>query len=222
MIYRIGALIGVVGLVLILNHLFPDALGSEDAQMHVLRAALVLTLCAGALVHYRHRLSEGLLHAAAWVGIGAALVLGYSFRDEIAARLHGELLPSALKATGDGNYAVAASDDGHFYLMAEVNGMPVRFMVDTGASDIILPRGVAERLGIALDDLRYIQVFNTANGTTRAASIVLPQLTIGPSSYDDVNAFVSEGGLDTPLLGMSFLRRLRSFRAEGDKLVLSF
>ena len=212
-----------VGVMIVgLTRVFPDVLGSSDSKAHLLYLVMLLVACSGALVHYRGRLHAGLRDAGIWLGLGALLVLGYSFRDEFGARLHRELVPSALIQSEDGNYAVRASADGHYYLSAQVNDTPVRFMVDTGASGVVLPKALARKLGIPLDDLEFVHPFSTANGMALHARVILDRLTLGPKTFDDVEAFVSANGLDTPLLGISILKRLRAFRFEGQEMILTF
>ncbi|HQR12314.1 MAG TPA: TIGR02281 family clan AA aspartic protease [Casimicrobiaceae bacterium] len=109
---------------------------------------------------------------------------------------------------------------GHFTADARVNGTPVRFVVDTGATLISLPEAEARRLSL---DYRKGQkaLMGTANGTVGGYMVRLDTVSIGNLTVHGVDAVVIEGkGLGTPLLGMSFLNRL-NMKREGDLLTLT-
>ena len=112
------------------------------------------------------------------------------------------------------------SRNNHYYVIAEVEGVNVRFLVDTGATSVVLSIDDAERIGLDTGNLTYSQVFNTANGQTRAAPVVLEDITIGQLSVDNVQASVNESDMGISLLGMTFLRKLDGYQVEDGKLVL--
>jgi aspartyl protease family protein len=109
---------------------------------------------------------------------------------------------------------------GHFLIEARVNGVPVDFLVDTGASDIVLTLADAERLGLQPETLRFTQRFATANGEVRGAPVVLREIRIGQFSLFDMPASVNEAPLRVSLLGMSFLERLHGYGVEDGRLIL--
>ena len=109
---------------------------------------------------------------------------------------------------------------GHYFLTAEIGGADIDFLVDTGASLIALSYEDAERIGLDPDNLEYNGVVQTANGTTRVAPITLDTVRVGQLEVDRVEAIVSKASMGTSLLGMSFLRRLESYRVEDGNLVL--
>lgn len=116
--------------------------------------------------------------------------------------------------------AIAKGRDGHYWAEAEVNGRQVRFLVDTGASAVALTLNDARRLGIQTDQLDYSQTVLTAAGQTRAAAVQLGAVSIAGARVEDVDALVIAEGLDTSLLGMSYLGRLSRFEATPTTLVL--
>lgn len=124
-------------------------------------------------------------------------------------------------ATSPGGRVVLTADGrGHFSATGMVNGLPVRFMVDTGASLVSLPRSVARKAGVSLTEATPV-VINTANGQARAQRVVINSLKLGGISVNLVEALVVEDtALSQPLLGMSFLNRTNMLR-EGDTLVLT-
>ena len=94
-------------------------------------------------------------------------------------------------------------------------------LVDTGASTVVLKPADAARAGIDTRSLGYTAAVQTANGTTYAAPVRLRSITIGPIELRDVEALVAKpGSINENLLGMSFLRRLRSYEFSKDFLTL--
>ena len=116
---------------------------------------------------------------------------------------------------------IARSADGHYWAIAEVDGAPVRFLVDTGASTVALTPGDAQRLGLDTAALRYDQPVFTAAGKERAAAVTLSHVTIAGVRVDGVKAMVMKEGLAASLLGMSYLGRLSRIEATPKALVLS-
>jgi aspartyl protease family protein len=116
------------------------------------------------------------------------------------------------ETTGRSAY-LRKEDDGHFWTTAYVDGVPVRFMVDTGASVIALTKRDALRIGLNLSDMPRSVEMSTANGRVRVASTVLDEVVIDRVKAKDVTAVVIEDGLETSLLGMSFLNQMREWKA---------
>ncbi|HEY2752984.1 TIGR02281 family clan AA aspartic protease [Phenylobacterium sp.] len=115
---------------------------------------------------------------------------------------------------------VRKSADGQYWAHGEVNGADVRFLVDTGASAVALTPEDARKLGFDLSSLNFGYRVVTAGGSTRAAAVKLASVTVAGARLDDVDALVIEKGLDTSLLGMSYLGRLASFQATRQALIL--
>ena len=122
-------------------------------------------------------------------------------------------------AGGQGKVTLAADPRGHFYIDGAVNRVPVRFMVDTGATMVSLPQGDADRLGI---DYRSGQrgKTRTANGLASVYLVKLDSIRIGNIELHNIDGLVVEGrGLDQALLGMSFLNRV-SMQRDGETMTL--
>jgi clan AA aspartic protease (TIGR02281 family) len=117
-------------------------------------------------------------------------------------------------------YVVQAGPNGHFVVDAVVNGSPVTFLVDTGASDIVLTQADARRLGFVPGSLDFSEKYQTANGAVRGAPVRLRELRIGGFSLYNLKASVNEGPLPVSLLGMSFLEQLRGYQVEDGRLIL--
>ena len=116
--------------------------------------------------------------------------------------------------------AIQKASDGHFWAQGRVNGQPVRFLVDTGATAVALTQADAAKLGFSPKDLKYALTVTTAAGQSRAASVTLTSVTVGGARVADVSALVVEDGLDTSLLGMTYLGRLSRFEATQKALTL--
>lgn len=116
--------------------------------------------------------------------------------------------------------AIAKASDGHYWAEADVEGRRVRFLVDTGASAVALTTEDARRLGLDPMRLDYGHTVMTASGQARAAAVKLASVSVAGARVDDVDAFVIEEGLETSLLGMSYLGRLSRFEATRSSLIL--
>ena len=112
---------------------------------------------------------------------------------------------------------IQANSLGHFMVDSEVNGQPIRFLVDTGATKVALAAEDAERLGLSLDRLQYNEVYKTANGEVHAAPVTLRQIRIGQFVLRDVEAIVTDSPMNVSLLGMSYLGRLQSYEVRDNK-----
>lgn len=115
---------------------------------------------------------------------------------------------------------VSKAADGHFWAQADVNGRWVKFLVDTGASAVALTAADAQRLGIDVADLDYVRPVFTASGQTQAAEVTLDHVTVAGARVEEVKALVVREGLQSSLLGMSYLGRLSRFEATRTALIL--
>jgi len=118
------------------------------------------------------------------------------------------------------DHVVEAGAHGHFVIDAVVNGVPISFLVDTGASDVVLNLDDAEALGFAPRRLDFSLRYHTANGVVRAAPVNLREVRIGQFSLYEVDAAVNEVPIGISLLGMSFLERLAGYRVDDGRLAL--
>lgn len=216
--------LGLVGLVLFLNAQFPGAVQDQDSRMRLVYSLVLLAVIGGSVaLGWRERAGVALKQAMAWVALTLVLVVGYSYRDAfepIVARTAQELVPTRPVEESYGVVSLSSDRSGHFNADAAVNGTHVRFLVDTGASDVALSRFDAKRVGIDTDSLRYTIPYNTANGVAYGARVRLDRVSIGSIELENVAASVASEGLDRSLLGMSFLGRLSQMEVSGDRLIL--
>lgn len=128
--------------------------------------------------------------------------------------------PTASYDSGGLEYIIEAGSHGHFLVEAYINGTPIDFLVDTGATEVVLNMRDAAKLGFRPGNLNFTQRFRSANGIVRAAPVTLRELRIGQLQLFDLRASVNEAPLDISLLGMSFLKRLRSYEVANGRLIL--
>ena len=181
----------------------------EDLSADNIASLLFLSLwgvllVAGFLVHRRLSFNKMLQQAAIWVFIFIGAIAAVGLWEDIKGDV---LMRQTVDLNADGSSIITAQRqmDGHYYLTLVINDVPVRFVVDTGASQMVLTREDADRIGLDLNTLAFLGRANTANGTVRTAPVRLADVALGPVRDNNVRALVNEGEMDTSLLGMSYL-----------------
>ncbi|PJN94501.1 TIGR02281 family clan AA aspartic protease [Amaricoccus sp. HAR-UPW-R2A-40] len=144
-------------------------------------------------------------------------IIAYSYRDTI----RGALFPATAVRMEGGGVELRRGADGHFQATLEVNGVPIRFIVDTGATEIVLARADAAKAGIDLDALVFSGRAMTANGPVPTARIRLDSVTLGDVTAQNLPASVTAGALQTSLLGMTYLNRFERIEISGDRMRLT-
>jgi aspartyl protease family protein len=145
-----------------------------------------------------------------------------SLAPRLVARLADPPAAAPPSPTGWNRITVPVGPGGHFYLEARVDGEPIRFVVDTGASAVVLDPEDARRIGLGPERLRFTERFRTANGLVRVAPVTLRELRIGQLAMPYLPAVVNEAPIGVSLLGTSFLARLAAWRVEGGRLHLEW
>lgn len=198
-------------------------LTNPDWQNFVYLALILVVLVSSIFSRRNLEFTKILKYSAIWAGIGFAVIALYAYRFEFAdfkARIAGEINPSRAQVNKDGEMVINLASDGHFYLDSKINSVPVRFMIDTGASDVVLSLSEAKRVGIDVTKLHFNKAYQTANGTSFGATILLDEFEIAGVKFYDVSASVNSAPMGTSLLGMSFLRRFKKYEFYQDRLVL--
>ena len=108
--------------------------------------------------------------------------------------------------------------DGHFYADVRVNGATIRFLIDSGASAVVLTRADAQAAGIAAGPGDFTAMATGAGGEVRLKPIVIDRVALGPVSADRVDGAVAESGLPVSLLGQTFLQRVSHVEIAGDEM----
>ena len=163
------------------------------------------------IVQNRNSLGKVAQQALLWGLIFMGVIAGIGMWDHIKQTV----LPRQSVELANGRIVAPLAADGHYYLSAEVNGVPIRFVVDTGATDLV------ERAGYDLDKISFHGSARTANGIIRTAPIRLDSIDIGGIRDENVRAVVNGGELDSSLLGMSYLSRFGTVTFADGKLILT-
>ncbi|MCH8168538.1 MAG: TIGR02281 family clan AA aspartic protease, partial [Proteobacteria bacterium] len=127
--------------------MLPD---DPDAQARLFYLALLgMALAGGVFYNYRDRLGTAAQHAAIWVLIFLGVTIAYGFKDQLSSQLY----PGTARPVDERTIELRRADDGHFYARVRVNDAEIRFMVDTGATNLVLSQQDARRIGLAMDNL---------------------------------------------------------------------
>ncbi len=193
----------------------PQITGEQTASL------LYLVLLGSVLLGYfflshRQSLGQGVRQAGLWALIFLGVIVGYGLWSD----LQGTVMPQQSVFTEEGRVSVPRSPDGHYRIVLEVNGTPVRFVVDTGASDIVLSADDARRVGIDPAELAFVGVARTANGRVSTARVWLDEVRLGGLADRRVPAVVNRGEMPGSLLGMAYLDRFAEVRIGGGELTL--
>ncbi len=166
-------------------------------------------------------------------GLGIGLALGFSHKDKLydvlgltSQATQSEAAPQprtkpVTKVRQGSVVSIPKSQrDGQFWTDARVNSGHVRFLVDTGASAVALTLNDAKKAGIRTRDLQYNVPISTAGGRNMAAYVDLRSISIGAITLRNVRALVVPEGLNTSLLGMTYLGQLQKVEATPNALLL--
>lgn len=186
-----------------------------DPARLVFLLLLVFALGGFLVIEMRRDAGSTLRAVLAWVLIFVAAIAAVGLWEDIRR----DVLPRQAVVSPT-RIEVPIGPDGHFHLTAELNGVPVRFVVDTGASSMALRPRDAERVGIDLDRLVFAGQARTANGLVPTATVRLDSVAIGDIVDRNVPAIVIRGEVDRSLLGMDYLSRFARVGFEGGTMVL--
>jgi aspartyl protease family protein len=125
-------------------------------------------------------------------------------------------------ANASGNVATLYSDArGHFLADVQIGGVPIKVLVDTGATLVALSAEDANKIGVRSSPSDRKARFNTANGIVTASLVRLPEIRLqGITIFDVEAAVMPTGALKGTLLGMSFMKKLASFESRGVSMVM--
>jgi aspartyl protease family protein len=192
---------------------------TNDWMLGSLYLLMAMMLVIGALISRRERFAKLATMALAWIAIFAGGFVLFTFRDDlgyVAQRLRAE-------ATGDPvvegkEVRIPMAIDGHFWVQGSVNGLPVKFLVDSGATMTTIGRDTAAAADVRVSNNRN-QIVRTGNGMLRVASGRADKLAIGPIERADVGLHVADHE-DLNVLGMNYLSSLSRWSVEGRWLIL--
>jgi aspartyl protease family protein len=228
-LWIVVAALGIAVLALAMRHEQDTIAGLHPGSVAALitGAVLVVMMFGAVYALFYKRIGELLRAAVFWSAVAGLLLAGYSFRFQLQTIGEHALaefipgIPMIAQASSGRSVEVVRAHEADFTIRAEVNGARIAMLVDTGASSVVLSADAAKAAGLPVELLKYEVPIDTANGRSRAASVVLDRIAVGGIVERKVPALVSSpGDLKTSLLGMSFLKRLESFEVHGERLVL--
>jgi aspartyl protease family protein len=219
----LGLLAVIGGGFLLLAWLLPADRGESDWGQ-ALRLFGVLALVTSGLARVRRiNLSATARVVAGWLAIFLIAVTAYALRDDalhVALKVRTALIPAYGVADSPRSMVIGRGEGEAFYVVGKVNGVAVRFIIDTGSTDIVLSPSDARRVGLYSSDLTYSRPSETANGVGYEAMATVSNLAVGPIRMADVPVSINKAPMGASLLGMPFLKRLDSFEVRGDQLFL--
>ena len=190
-------------------------LNMDIANFGYILVILLITL-SFATIRYRRNLGRAFRQAGTWLLIFVGFVaIGSSWQD-----IRQTSMFKTTTSENDKAIVVFKEADGHLYLNLEVNNKMIKFLVDTGATDIVLTRKDAARIGLDANNLKYWGYAKTANGVVGLASVRLDTVSIAGITDKNVKASVNEGLMDTSLLGMSYLNKFKTIEIKRNRMIL--
>ncbi len=196
---------------------------TEDQNINLVFAIGALILVASALFSRRIGFGEIVRSVLSWIAIFAIFIVMFSYQHEIVGvwnKVTGELTGANEQQIVGDTLKIRQSPDGHYWADAQVNGMPVRFLIDSGATTTAMTLKTAQAANIEINEGGFPTYLNTANGTVEAQRGMIQSLRVGPMTALDLPVVVAEAFGDSNVLGMNFLSEMKSWRVEGREMIL--
>ncbi len=185
--------------------------------------ALLLAFMAPRLLSREMPFAKTLQYIALWGFVALFFVSLYTYRYQLIEfkdKIFSAVSPTSPTINKNGQIVIKIAQDGHFYIDTKINNLDVRFMIDTGASDVIISQKEAKRIGVNFEKLNFNKIYQTANGKTSGANIVLDEIWIADQKFEKVNASINKSEMGQSLLGMSFLKRFNKYEFYREELIL--
>lgn len=196
---------------------------TEDQNINLIFAIGALVLVGSVLFSRRIGLGEIVRSVLAWIAIFAVFIVAFTYKDELIGvwyRVTGELTGTSQQTIVGSTLRVKQSADGHFWVNAAVNGKPVRFLIDSGATTTAMNLRTARDTGVEIDEDGFPSYVSTANGEVEVRRGRIQSLDLDLMATTDFPVIVAEEFGDTNVLGMNFLSAMKSWRVEGEEMVL--
>tara|TARA_R110002074_G_scaffold37052_6_gene100817 strand:+ start:625 stop:1245 length:621 start_codon:yes stop_codon:yes gene_type:complete len=196
---------------------------TEDQNINLVFAIGALVLVASVLFSRRIGLGEIFRNILIWIAIFAVFIVGFSYQQEILAvwsRVSGEMTGANEQLVVGDTLRIRQSPDGHFWVDTMVNELPVRFLIDSGATTTAMSLATARNSGVEVNESSFPVILTTANGSVEAQRGNIQALQVGPMIARDLPIVVAAEFGESNVIGMNFLSKLRSWRVEGTEMVL--
>ncbi|MEI4486485.1 TIGR02281 family clan AA aspartic protease [Frigidibacter sp. MR17.14] len=192
-------------------------LSPEDTASLIYLGLLGLAVGGTLLVLLRSNFAKTAAQLLTWALIFLGVIAAHGLWQQIGP----QVMPRQAVFDEGARVVIPVSADGHYYVTLELNGQPVKMVVDTGATDMVLSRADAERAGIDTTDLAFIGRAQTANGRVATAPVRIDSVVLGGIEDRRVRATVTDGALDESLLGMGYLSRFASLEIRARQMILT-
>lgn len=197
---------------------------TQNEQIQLISGITIIVFLILGLVSRKQPNNTPILrYSLYWIGIFLIGLIIYSYKDllgEPINRLISTVSPST-PLEGNRTIIVRKSRDGHFYVNTQINDRNIKFLIDTGATEVLLSKSDAIKAGINIADLSFDTSSYTASGTTKIARTTV-DIRIGAFEVQNFNVYVNSSENDNSLLGMSLLDLMESMKFEGDQLILEY
>ncbi len=192
---------------------------TNDLHLGSLYLLMAIMLVAGSLIGRRSRFGSALTMLLAWLTIFGAGFVVFTFRDDlgyVAQRLRSEATGEPVEVGRQIRIPMAI--DGHFWVEGRINGVPARFLIDSGATMTTVDRATAALSELAIDPNRS-QLVRTGNGIIRVALGRADSLDVAGVARRDMRVHIAAND-DMNVLGMNWLSSLKRWGVEGRWLIL--
>ena len=192
---------------------------TNDWMLGSLYLLMAIMLVAGTLISRREKFAKLATISLAWIAIFGAGFILFTFRDDlgyVAQRLKAEATGAPVVQGHEVRIPMAI--DGHFWVEGSLNGRPIKFLVDSGATMTTIGRETAETAGVEISASRS-QIVRTGNGMLRVATGRAERLAVGPIERLNVGLHIADHE-DLNVLGMNYLSTLERWGVQGRWLIL--
>lgn len=195
---------------------------TEDQWLNLVWAVGALALVSSALSFRQISLGVIVRNIVSWVVIFGVAYVAVLNRDVIREFFWGleQRLSYGEQVIDGETVRIRLAPDGHFWVNGTINGVEKRLLVDSGATVTALSSETAAAAGIEVSDNSYPVMLKTANGVVAAKRANIDRLDIGGIDATNLPVVVSPGFDGIDVLGMNFLSRLKSWRVEGETLIM--
>jgi aspartyl protease family protein len=219
----LGVMALAVAAIYALEQYFPSTTSAFGDPYQIRLLGMLALVSSGLLFVREINLKQTARNVLIWVAAAGVLIIAFSYQHELAdvgLRLRSNLVPSYPVSIGPHEMVLSEDESGSYHVYGKVNGQQLRFLIDTGASDIVLSPADARRLGVDFSKLAFDHAYESANGIGHGAMIEIGDLSVGGIHFSDIPVSVNGAEMSSSLLGMAFLKRLKSYSFSGGKLIL--
>ena len=181
---------------------------------HLTYLTLLTAVLVGSVLMSRTGLWKTLRQLATWL----LIIAGVAFSAALWSDIRKNSAPAKKLLLQDGAILIPKQADGHFHVTLNVNGIDIPFLIDTGATTVILSQKDAQKLGFDTNKLAFWDSANTANGEVKLAPVRLATVAMERHVDRNIAAYVNAGKLSVSLLGMSYLSKFSRLEITQDHI----